>query len=219
MSLSPAPTAHFRTATDPPRGTLVVTGLLLLSLVPVLAGALRLGDLAGAEVTADNARFMAAPVPVVVHVVAATVYSVLGAFQFSPRVRRRHHGWHRGTGMLLVPAGFAVAGSGLWMTAAYDMPDHNDLGLAVVRYAVGTAMTVQLLLAVRALLRHDHRAHGAWMTRAYALALGAGTQVITLLPLTLTGTTTAWMNTVLMTLGWAINATVAEWVIARRRRP
>lgn len=71
------------TATRPPsragRAWLAVTGLLLLSLVPVVAGAARLTELAsGAAVTPGNARFDA-PVPVVLHIVGATVFSVIGA--------------------------------------------------------------------------------------------------------------------------------------------
>src|SRR5215207_337149 len=57
------------------RQWLLPAGLLLLSAVPVLAGAARVGEVAGgAEVTAENARFLASPAPVVVHIVGATVY-------------------------------------------------------------------------------------------------------------------------------------------------
>jgi len=42
----------------------------------------------GAQVTPDNARFFASPIPVVLHIVAATTYIVLGEFQFVPYVRR-----------------------------------------------------------------------------------------------------------------------------------
>ena len=47
-----------------------VAGLIALSIVPVLAGSMRLVQLAsGAAVTVDNARFVAAPWPVVLHVI------------------------------------------------------------------------------------------------------------------------------------------------------
>ena len=72
------------------RQWLVPVGLVLLSAVPVLAGAARVGELTGgAEVTADNARFLASPVPVLVHIVGATLYCLLGALQFVPALRRR----------------------------------------------------------------------------------------------------------------------------------
>ncbi|AEG44104.1 hypothetical protein [Isoptericola variabilis] len=61
------------------------------------------------------------------------------------------------------------------VTATYELPAHDDAALAALRYGVGAAMLVQLGLAVAALVRHDYRSHGAWMTRAYALGMGAGT--------------------------------------------
>ena len=55
------------------------------------------------------------------------------------------------------------------------------------------------------------------MTRAYAIGLGAGTQVFTFLPWTLVfGAPGQAMNAVLMGAGWVINLAVAEVVIRRR---
>src|SRR5438477_9940836 len=71
----------------------LVAGLLLLSAIPMAAGAFRLTELTGgAEITPANARFFASPLPVVLHIVSASVYAVLGAFQFSTRFRRRRPG-------------------------------------------------------------------------------------------------------------------------------
>ena len=68
----------------------VPASLLLLSFVPVLGGIARLHSLsANGSAPVEDARFLAAPAPVVIHVVAATVYAVLGAFQFSDGFRRR----------------------------------------------------------------------------------------------------------------------------------
>ena len=59
------------------------------------------------------------------------------------------------------------------------------------------------------------------MTRGYAIALGAGTQVLTMLPwVVVFGPISAadeLPRTVLMTAGWVINLAVAEYVIRRRR--
>ena len=86
-------------------------GLIVLSLIPVLAGAVRLNELMGGpEITANNARFVASPIPVTVHIVSVTVYSLLGALQFVPSLRRGRPSWHRIAGRILVPAGvLAVA--------------------------------------------------------------------------------------------------------------
>ena len=86
--------------------TWLVAALLLLSAIPLAGGAFRLTQLAGgAEITPANARFFASPLPVVLHIVSASVYAILGAFQFAPGFRRRWPGWHRVAGRLLVYAG------------------------------------------------------------------------------------------------------------------
>ena len=96
---------------------LIPAGLLVLSAIPVIAGGVRLAELGvGAEITPQNERFFAMPAPVVVHVVSVMLYSVLGAFQFMPSIRRKHPRWHRISGRIVVPFGLAAALSGLWMT-------------------------------------------------------------------------------------------------------
>ena len=73
----------------------VVAALILLSVIPIAAGAFRLSQLAGgAAITPANARFFASPLPVVLHIVSVTLYALLGALQFVPSLRRRRHGWH-----------------------------------------------------------------------------------------------------------------------------
>src|SRR5688572_9447978 len=102
--------------------------LILLCAIPMVAGAVRLVSLAnGAEVTPENARFFTAPLPVVLHIVAAAAYIVLGAFQFVPGFRRRLPSWHRGVGRVVVGAGLVAAlGSDGSVWAWGDLP--GDLG-------------------------------------------------------------------------------------------
>jgi hypothetical protein len=78
---------------------LIPGALIALSMVPAVAGIVRLAQLASrANITPENARFFAAPLPVLLHIPAVIVYSILGAFQFSPGFRRRWRGWHRAAG-------------------------------------------------------------------------------------------------------------------------
>jgi uncharacterized membrane protein len=196
-------------------------GLIVLSLIPVLAGAVRLTELMGGpEITANNARFVASPIPVTVHIVSVTLYSLLGALQFVPSLRRGRPSWHRIAGRILVPAGVLVALSGLWMNFFYARPPGDGESLVVVRLIVGSLMLASIVLAVSAIGRRDLTSHGAWMTRGYAIALGAGTQVLTMLPWVLIfgpiGAGDELPRTVLMTAGWVINLAVAEYVIRRR---
>jgi uncharacterized membrane protein len=193
--------------------------LILLSLVPAIAGTARLAELAtGAEVTDANARFFGSPLPVVLHVLAVIPYCILGAFQFAPGFRRRHQAWHRAAGKALVGMGLVAALTGLWMAHFYPWPAGDGVAVYVERLVFGGAMVVSLVLAVVAIGRRDFAAHGAWMTRAYAIGLGAGTQVLTHLPFfILVGKPGETGRGIMMGAGWVINVIVAEWIINRRR--
>lgn len=199
---------------------LVPVALISLSLVPAVAGTARLTQLASGEATPNTARFFDSPVPVVLHIVAALLYSLLGAFQFSPGFRRRHRGWHRRAGRMLLPGAMVVALSGLWMTLTYPWPAGDGEVLYAERLAFGTAMLLAVALGAAALLRRRYAEHGDWMMRAYAIGLGAGTQVLTHLPwfILADGPPSETPRAVMMGLGWTINVAVAEWIIRRPAR-
>ena len=213
-----------KTTTASRRSDLLVPGLLiLLSLVPAIAGTARLAQLAGgAQVTTANARFFAHPIPVVLHILSVIPYSMVGAFQFSAGFRRRNRPWHRAAGKLLALCGLVAALSGLWMAHFYPWPAGDGVGVYVERLVFGTGMLLSIVLGVDAIRRRDFVSHGAWMTRAYAIGLGAGTQTLTHLPwFILVGRPGESARTVLMGAGWVINVIVAEWIIRRhvRQRP
>ena len=193
----------------------VPIALVVLSLIPVISGSLRLVEVAGGpQLMPTNPRIDVSPAPLVVHVLGAALYAILGAFQFSTRLRRRHLNWHRRTGRILVGAGLAVAGSGLWMTLFYTGAPGGDL-LWAVRLLVGSAMAAFLVLGFTAIRRRDIPAHRAWMIRAYALAVGAGTQAFTEgIGEAVLGITDL-SKAISVSSGWVVNAAVAEWVIRR----
>ena len=201
----------------------VPAGLVLLAAIPVLAGTARLVEiLGGPELIPTDARFAASPAPVVIHVTAAIGYALLGAFQFSSAIRRRHPGWHRRAGRFLVALGLAVALSALWMTLRFPLKEGTGELLYVFRLLFASGMAASLILGVAAIRRRDITRHRAWMTRAYALALGAGTQVFTVgFGGALFGAGVVRTD-LMMGAGWAINLAVAEWLIrrpdARQRR-
>ena len=208
----------------PTRGSiwLVPAGLVLLSLVPAIAGTARLAELAGTpDVTAANERFVRMPLPVVLHILAALPFSILGAFQFSAAFRRRHRGWHRNVGKLLVVLGLMVALTGLWMTLVYPWANNDGVAVYVMRLLFGSAMAASIAMSIDAIRRRDFTEHGEWMIRGYAIGLGAGTQVFTHLPwFILVGTPGELSRAIMMGAGWVINVVVAEWIIrsARKRR-
>ena len=203
----------------------LLSALLMLSFVPVVAGVVRLSGLGGGanggHITPENARFMAMPVPVVLHIVCASLFCVLGALQFDSALRQRFPRLHRITGRVAAPCGIVAALTGLWMTAAYAIPSELQGPLLYgVRMVVGLAMALALIVSVRAVLQRRITRHKAWMVRAYALGQGAGTQVLILLPVTLmAGAPTFIFRDVLMASAWGLNAIFAEWVIRRQLLP
>ena len=190
--------------------------LVALVMLPAFFGSLRLVELAGGPALMPaNPRLNASPLPVVVHIVCAVGYGVLGAFQFSAGLRRRRPGWHRAAGRVLVVLGFAVAVSALWLTLFYPRQPGTGALAYLFRLAFASGMATSLVLGLTAIRRRDVPRHRAWMTRAYALALGAATQLFTL------GIGPAVLGpgelTHDLSLGaaWIINLAVAELVIRR----
>jgi uncharacterized membrane protein len=197
----------------------VPVALVALSAIPLAAGSLRLIQLAGGPaVIPANDRFASFPLPLVLHIVGAATYVLVGILQFVPRIRRRHLAWHRRAGRVLAVAGLLVAVSALWMTLFFEAQPGTGSLLYVLRLGFGSAMAACLVLGFAAVRRRDIAAHRAWMIRAYAIGLAAGTQAFT------EGIGGAIFGTGVLAAdlakgaGWVINLTVAEWAIRRSPR-
>ena len=199
----------------------VPIALVALGTIPVIAGSLRLVDLStGSTALPPNPRFSDSPLPVVIHIVCATVFAMLGAFQFSAGLRRRYRAWHRRAGRIVVVAGLGVALSALWMNQFFPRAGAARELLYPLRVVFGVAMVVTIALGFLAARRRDFDDHRDWMIRSYAIGIVAGTQVFTL------GFGGAIFGhgevtiALMFAAAWAINLTVAEWAIRRRlRRP
>lgn len=191
---------------------LVPMGLIALALMPVVAGLLRLTMLAtGGPFAGESARFVEAPMPVVVHIISVTVFSLLGAFQFAPDFRRRRPDWHRAAGRVVVIAALGAASSGLWMASSYAIvPADSDL-LHGLRLLFGWAMMFATARGLFAIVGGQFTSHQAWMRRAYAIGLGAGTQALLLGPaMLLFGEPDDTSRALMMGAGWMLNLIVAE---------
>ena len=201
-------------------GRWVPAALLALALIPVVISGIRVVQLLGGPAGIEpDSRFDAAPAAVVVHLVASVLFVLLGAFQFSARTRRRHPAWHRRAGRVLVLLGLVVAASALWLTLLYDRKQGTGILLYGVRLLVGAGMGACLLLGLAAIRRRDVPAHRAWMTRAFALSLGAGTQAFTVGFGEAAFGTAVVRTDLMMSAGWGLNLAVAELLIRRSPRP
>ena len=83
------------------------------------------------------------------------------------------------------------------------------------RLLFASGMAGSIILGLAAIRRRDIVRHRAWMTRAYALALGAGTQAFTVGLGEAAFGAGAVRHDLMMGAGWAINLAVAEWFIRR----
>ncbi|WP_372969294.1 DUF2306 domain-containing protein [Microbacterium sp.] len=195
----------------PKSGWPAITGLLLLAALPVLGGVFRLTEL-GAE--PRGMLPLPSTVALVVHIVAMTVFCLLGAFQFSPALRARR--WHRAAGRVLIPVGILAALSATWLAVFFG--GHPDaLALAMIRLVFAVAMTVFLARGIIAIRRRDFAAHGAWMTRAFAIAVSGGTQALVFALWTIPlGEVDAFGEAWLVAVAFVINSAVAELLIRRR---
>lgn len=192
----------------------VPAGLILLSMIPLTFGAIRLNQLiSGAEIIPANARFFASPSPVVIHIISSAIYALLGAFQFVSRLWQRGIKWHRWVGRLLLPFGLLVGFSGLWMTVFYPRTDNL---LYMFRLFFGSGMILSIMLGFISIRRRNVTEHQAWMTRAYAIGMGAATQVLTgMAGVLILGTVNEFENALLMGAAWVINLAIAEWSIRK----
>jgi len=195
----------------------VPVGLILLSAIPLTFGAIRLSQLMnGAEITPDNARFFASPSPVVIHIISSAAYALLGAFQFVSRLWTRGIKWHRWVGRLLVPCGLFVGLSGLWMTLFYPRPEGASDLLFVFRLIFGSGMILSIIFGYISIRQRNFNQHQAWMTRAYAIGMGAATQVLTgMVGALILGEVNEFENALLMGAAWVINLVIAELSIRK----
>ncbi len=207
----PAPAARPTRRRSP--GWLLPTALIVFGLIPIAANGLRRVAMAvGAEGSAFG-EGGGMPLPVVLHVLGATVFVVLGALQFSADFRRRRPRWHRIAGRVAIVGALLAAASGLWL-AFVSLSTSSGL-LFTFRLLAASGLAVSIVLGFLGIRHRRVAAHRAWMIRAFALGLGAATQVFTLgfgeqlfgkgeLSIALLNGT-----------GWAINLAVAEWAIRR----
>ncbi len=204
----------------PPALKTPTAGLIALAALPVLLGLAQLGMMIagiirGAALDPELAHYVAHPVAIGLHLVTGVGMLVAGLFQVNPRLRLRKKALHRLTGRCFVAAGIICGATAIWMNEFH--PAFGGWSKYSSNLFFGIAMPLALVLGLRAAIQRRIAEHRAWMIRAYAIALGAGTQRILILPIFavygLPGD--PWLG-LLLWLSWLINVAFAEWWLRRK---
>lgn len=117
---------------------------------------------------------------------------------------------------MLVFSGLLVGLSAIWMTLTYPRADGTGELLYASRLLFGMAMIGAIVCGYVEIRRGRVSRHRAWMTRAFALGLAAGTQMLILLVWELVaGAPDVLGGDVLRVAGWIVNLALAEWVLLR----
>lgn len=152
--------------------------------------------------------------PLLVHALASVGFITLGAVQILPGARRANMRWHRAAGRYAFGAGLLGALSGVWMTLLH--PGIATEALYWARLVFGLGWALALVMALRAVLRRDLARHRAFMIRAFAIAINAGTLPFLFLPAYLIlGDQGPDFEDNFQIFGWLVNLAVAEWIIRR----
>ncbi len=196
----------------------VIIGLVILGLIPALGGPVRIAGFAGVELMETGPRYDNHVISITTHILCSIGFWFLGLFQFSKAFRNRNRRRHKILGRLWVLLALIVALTGLWLTLTFP-PAHNDgFALYVIRLIVSLSMLFAIVWGVCSILNRRVAQHEAWMMRAYALGMGAGTQALIGIPFfILFGEPDTGLRSFLMGFGWALNVMVVEAVLWRRK--
>jgi len=157
--------------------------------------------------------------PLFIHAGGAMLFLALGAAQMVPGLRTRHMHWHRTAGRIAAIAGIIGALSGLWLTLAH--PAISTPVLFYARMGASAVWLVSVILAIWYIRSKRIAQHRAWMMRAFAMALPAGTLVFILLPVVLVfgEEGNEIMLEAVQAAAWPLHLAIAEWLIRRKPKP
>ena len=156
------------------------------------------------------------PVPEMLHRVGGSIYLLLGATQFMPRLRARHLTLHRWCGRVFLALTVLAGGTGVFMALAFPY----DAGETPPTLVFGAIMVVSGIMAYVRARRREIARHREWVMRCFAVGLGIST--IRLIFVGLLYTTSLSMQTkyvVSFWLGWTLTLLAAEVWIRVSRAP
>jgi uncharacterized membrane protein len=154
--------------------------------------------------------------PLLIHVLSASVYYALAAVQMLPKVRRKYPGWHRRAGRIAVIAGIASAIACTWITFIH--PDARGPILYYGRVVFGPLWTLCLFMGLITARRGLYHAHREWMIRAFAIAMPAGTLVFMIIPFVIfLDEIPVILEESIQSGAWVLHLGIAEFLIRKTR--
>lgn len=106
------------------------------------------------------------------HIVPASLFLALVPLQFLGSIRRRHLGWHRWSGRILMILGAFVGSTALVMSFTMNIGGVSETA-ATTLFAI--LFLVFLSLGFWSIRRRRIALHREWMIRAFGVALGVAT--------------------------------------------
>lgn len=156
--------------------------------------------------------------PLLIHVLGASAYYLLAAVQMIPGVRRKHPAWHRRAGRIAILTGVASALACTWITLAH--PHVQGPMLYYARLVFGPMWMLCLILGYVSIRKGMYQAHRAWMIRAFAIAMPAGTLVFMLIPFFIVlGEVPVELKETIQSGAWVLHLGIAEILIRKVRSP
>lgn len=144
----------------------------ILTLIPVLTHGYTPLPTARGFARVDEI-FRQHPILTLIHILSASLFILLGPFQFSKGIRSRHPVWHRRSGRIFLVFGGIVGITALLMS--FTMPSIGGVNQAAATTLFGLFFCFALYRSYRHILRRNIEWHREWMIRAYSIGLAVAT--------------------------------------------
>ncbi len=170
--------------------------------------------LPGARTGFVDQLYLDTPVAIALHLGGGAIAIVLGALQFSSRLRNKYLSIHRRMGQIYI---ISVVTSG---SAGFLLAVESTGGLAA-HFGFGAMAIVWVttaLVAWRKVLGRDIEAHRAWMLRSYAVTLAAVTLRIYLPLSQIAGIPFEEAYPAISWMCWVPNLIIVEWFMIEKTR-
>src|SRR5437762_2202909 len=167
-----------------------------------------------AEVWRFDGNFRDNPRMTLVHILPGAFFLLFGFLQFSSRIRARWIVFHRWSGRVLIAAAWVLIVPALLFGV---LTPYGGTGEAIAIALFGVLFVVFLAMGFAAIRRGDVTRHRAWMTRAFAIAVGVSVERVLFGPLDLLLTPAGFRPPAIFVISiwmaWIVTAGVAElWI-------